>query len=242
MIAIVLGSGLGTFSEHFEILKREPYADHFNFEYETLDGHQRSFIWCREKNTDFLVLSGKLHFYEEHDFDQITYALKLAIEKFGVDEFVVTSASGGLGQGIVNGQWTTLKNIVSIPQVSIEGQIPKMALSNYSRQEASDTRFAHLPSAVYGYHQGPSLGTNAEYRLLDSLGVDLVGMSMYPEYRYLRASGIRAHFLSLPVCNYYPFDSLEEPSFEEVLKNSSSAVDDLVQIFKQYLQTKRTIS
>lgn len=238
MIAIVLGSGLSDFSKHFENIKREKYARFLDFEFETLDGHERTYIWCRDEDVEFLVLSGKLHFYEGLDYREITAPLRWAIDHFEIDEVLVTSASGGLGQHIVNGRWTFLREVVSIPQVVLDQQITE----EYDEAQVNRTKrtsaFDTLPIAVYGYHQGPSLGTNAEYRMLDGLGVDLVGMSMYPEYRFLTSAGVPCHFLSLPVCNYFPFESLEEPTFEEVLENSASAVDDLVRIFKQYLKTK----
>jgi purine-nucleoside phosphorylase len=101
--------------------------------------------------------------------------------------------------------------------------------------EIKSLPFDTFQNGVYAYHQGPSLGSLAEYKMLNLLGADLVGMSMLPEYCYLKSVGIQAHFLSIPVCNYYPFEEAAEPSYEEVLKISSASVPVLVEFIKSYL-------
>ncbi len=239
MRAIVLGSGLNKFSEHFQITKSLPFEGVLDVSYKYLDGHERKFIWCKFEGKTFLIISGKLHFYEGHHFEELVAPLRYAIEKIGVTELMITSASGGLGEKVENGRWTYLDQVVSIPAVNLGLKENFIGGSAVSKTRTDYECFQILPNVKYGYHQGPSLGTNAEYKMLDHLGIDLVGMSMYPEYCYLKSVGIESHFLSLPVCNYYPFESTVEPSFEEVLEYSSMAIPKLVDIFKQYLASNK---
>jgi len=239
MRAILLGSGLNKFSEHFENIKSLSFEDVLDVTYENLEGHERKFIWCKWNEQTFLITSGKLHFYEGHCFEELIAPLKYAVEEIGVTEFVITSASGGLGENVENGRWTYLDRVLSIPAVNLGNKtyLGQGVKEGFNRPEFDC--FNRLPKVGYGYHQGPSLGTNAEYRMLHYLGIDLVGMSMYPEYCYLKSIGVKSYFLSLPVCNYYPFEHTEEPSFEEVLENSSFGIPKLVDIFKQYLSSNK---
>lgn len=235
MLAIVLGSGLNAFSECWEILKSKPFEHLFDISFEGLEGHERKYIWCRFGEEKFLIISGKLHFYEGHTFKELITPVKYAVENLGVSEIIVTSASGGLGADIKNGEWTYINRIFSIPEVNID--IKLRLPRDEKRVIMSDdvSSFSTLPKVTYAYHQGPSLGTNAEYAMLDYLDADLVGMSMYPEYCYLKSTHIISHFISIPVCNYYPFDLKYEPSFDEVLRYSNASIPMLVEIFKSFL-------
>ncbi len=240
MLAIVLGSGLGRFADYFENVKNESFGNLLNLHFDPLDGHERKFVWCRYGEEIFLVLSGKFHFYEGHSYDDLIVPIKYAIDAFGVREIIVTSASGSLSEENINGEWTYINRVVSVPNVNlaISRKINTYVRKRNIRIECST--FSFMPCVTYAYHQGPSLGTNAEYRMLHYLGAHLVGMSMYPEYCYLKTLDIKSHFLSIPVCNYYPFDNTEEPDFDEVLDISSSAIPKLVDIFKQYLLSSKS--
>jgi purine-nucleoside phosphorylase len=237
MRAIVLGSGLNGFSEYFEVLDSVSYRSVLDISFEELEGHDRKFVWCKFEEEIFLIISGKLHFYEGHDYVKMIAPIRYAITEFGVEEIVVTSASGGLGKEIKNGDWTLVNDVVSIPKVNINEDSSYACDFSVRKTTFQKANFEKLPNVIYAYHQGPSLGTNAEYKMLHSMGADLVGMSMYAEFRFLKALDITSYFISLPVCNYYPFDRFEEPPFEEVLDISSAALPRLVDIFKNYLKT-----
>jgi len=233
MLAIVLGSGLHCFSDYFEIVARIAFESVLSLPFENLEGHEREFILCRYRTENFVIISGKFHYYEGHSFEELIAPLKYAITEFGVDEIIVTSASGGLSKRIKIGKWTYLDQIVCIPEIDMN--VKGSANDYVTEGRNGDTFFDAFPSRVYAYHQGPSLGSLAEYKMLNLLGADLVGMSMLPEYCYLKSMGIQAHFLSIPVCNYYPFEAAKEPSFEEVLRISSIAVPTLADIFKRFI-------
>ena len=229
MRAIVLGSGLGDFTNYFENIKSESFGSLLNFQFEILDGHNRAYVWCRYEGEEFLIISGKFHFYEGHSYAEIISPIKYAIEEFGVDEVVVTSASGGLSAKSKTGDWTHINGIVSFPETNLDVKLNFRKSNKIKKHRA----FQSLSNVTYAYHQGPSLGSEAEYKMLHFLGADLVGMSMYPEYCYLKSLDVKSYFLSIPVCNYYPFDNTAEPSFEEVLEYSSASVPVLVDIFKK---------
>ena len=239
MIAIVLGSGLGKFSEYFDQIKSEPFEDFFDVDFETMEGHERSFIWCTYKDVKFLIISGKLHYYEGFSLRESTLPLQYAINKLGVDKFIITSASGGLSEKIKIGEWTSVYQIGAVPQL-FNNKRKQYDLAEFNHcLKITGRLFSNLSPVRYAFQQGPSTGSAAEYKMLSKLGADLVGMSMLPESSYLKSLNVDVHFLSVPVCNYYPFIDLSEPSFEEVLKVSFEAVPKLVNIFKLFLQSKK---
>lgn len=235
MRAIVLGSGLNGFSDYFEIFKSIPYETVLDVPFEILEGHERKFIFCRHESEEFVVISGKFHYYEAHDFNDLIAPLQYAISEFGVNDILVTSASGGLSKEVEIGEWTYINHIICIPEVDMNVRDAIKSVESAAEIENRKSFFSSFQKGTYAYHQGPSLGSLAEYKMLNLLGADLVGMSMFPEFCYLRSINIKAHFLSIPVCNYYPFKNLEEPSFDEVLKISSGSVPILADIFKNYI-------
>ena len=239
MRAIVLGSGLNHFSDYFEIIKSISFESVLDVTFETLEGHERKFIWCRHETEVFVIISGKFHYYEGHAFKDLIAPLKYAINELGVNEIMVTSASGGLSNRIEVGEWTYINQIICLPEIDMNVRGAMNIKDTSVEKENGDTFFDSLQNGVYTYHQGPSLGSLAEYKMLNLLGADLVGMSMLPEFCYLKSTDIQAHFLSIPVCNYFPFENVEEPSFEDVLKISSIAVPVLAEIFISYITNRK---
>ena len=119
MRAIVLGSGLNHFSDHFEIIKSLSFESVLKVRFESLDGHDRKFIWCRHEAEVFVIISGKFHYYEGLSFLDLIAPLKYAISELGVEEIIVTSASGGLSNRVGIGEWTYIKHIICIPEVDM---------------------------------------------------------------------------------------------------------------------------
>lgn len=237
MRAIVLGSGLKDFIKYFEILKIVSFDSVLNVSFDHLDGHERKYIWCQFESEVFVVISGKFHHYEGYSYVELISPLKYAVEELGVEQIIVTSASGGLSSKVTVGEWAYLNRLICIPEVKLnfEGN----TRLNKKACEGKAGFFSSFAPCTYAYHQGPSLGSLAEYRMLNKLGADLVGMSMLPEYCYLSTLDIGSYFLSVPVCTYYPLVELIEPSFEEVLAVSALAIPTLADIFKSFLIHKK---
>lgn len=229
MHAILLGSGLQSFLHFFKIKDSLPYEKVLSFPFDDLEGHDRCIYLASYQEQDLLILSGKFHLYEGLSKKQIIAPLEFAIDNYPIDSFIITAASGGLSKEATIGEWQYVKSIISIPMV--EGFTPLNSLFDSQK----NTAFNSLPAATYAYHQGPSLGTPAEYKMLHHLEADLVGMSLLPEQNFLFDKNIKTHYLSLPVCNYFPFENIKEPTHQSVIEVADKGVLKLVSIFQHYL-------
>lgn len=218
MLGVVLGSGFSDLVDYFDVVDTISYEEIIGFKVNHLEGHKRKLILCRYDNQDLVILSGKLHYYEGYSEYECTLPIRYAINKFGLKKIIVTSASGALSSNIKIGNWYKLNAILSFPTI-------KISCGNQNSEVNSIKK-----GYSYNYHQGPSLGTESEYKMLDKLGFNFVGMSMLHEAKLLNRTNLEASFLTFPVCNYGL--KYEEPSFEDVVSLASSGVIDLSEKIK----------
>jgi|GEM_PF-389243 len=228
MHCIVLGSGLGGFVEHFDILSEWAFEEVLEVPFEGLDGHARRMYLAEWEGEELLIISGKFHFYEGMRWKDIVKPYKYVLSKYEVKSITVTSASGGLNARARVGVWCEVTQIWSVPSVK--------GLACQPIELGSERGFSSCESVTYAYHQGPNTGTLSEYRMLAKLGADLVGMSMLPEWLYLQSQDVETHFLSLPVCSYHPLRELNEPTYEAIIEIAKTGVPKLVQLYKDYLK------
>jgi purine-nucleoside phosphorylase len=63
-VGVVLGSGLGSFTEEIAIKAEIAYADIPHFPISTVEGHSGKMIFGKLGNVDLVVMAGRFHFYE----------------------------------------------------------------------------------------------------------------------------------------------------------------------------------
>ena len=88
---------------------------------------------------------------------------------------------------------------------------------------------------VYVAVTGPALETKAEYRLLRSMGADVVGMSTVPEVIVAHQSGMRVLGLSIITDMCLP-DALEPASLEKILAVAATAEPNLTALVRGVLE------
>lgn len=221
---------MSSFLDYFEIVEVVKFDSIIDTEISPLFGHLRSINIVKHRDKRFVILAGRLHFYEGYTLEQIVAPLAFVLSQYEIESVTLTSASGGLSSKVNTGSWYQLDGLISLPMIGS----PNFTHSSYIHTETN------LAKVVYAYHQGPSLGTIAEYKMLSKLGADLVGMSLYPEAIYMKDKSIEVTWLSLPVCNYYPFAIITEPTHEEVVAIANSAIDQLKDIFINQILEKKS--
>ena len=88
---------------------------------------------------------------------------------------------------------------------------------------------------VYAALPGPNLETPAEYRYLNRIGADLVGMSTIPEVLVAKHMELPVFVASVVSNQCYPIDQLTETSVEEVIAMVQSAEPRLRLIVRELL-------
>ena len=62
-IAIILGSGLGSFCDNIEGISIK-YTDIPNFPKSTVEGHKGELLFCQLENKNCVIMQGRFHYYE----------------------------------------------------------------------------------------------------------------------------------------------------------------------------------
>ena len=108
------------------------------------------------------------------------------------------------------------------------------ALRALARAVAGEMRMT-VREGVYVAVTGPALETKAEYRLLRSMGADVVGMSTVPEVIVAHQSGMRVLGLSIITDMCLP-DALEPASLEKILAVAATAEPNLTALVRGVLE------
>ena len=205
--ALVLGSGLGGFTEKLDSIVCEiPYSDIPGFPVSTVSGHAGKFIMGYVEDVPLICMSGRVHYYEGYAPEDVVLPLRV-MHALGAEFLFLTNAAGGINSDFTPGSLVLLRDHISlfIPNPLIgendpdEGErFPDMS-EVYDRklrelvEKAASEADVRLESGVYCQLSGPSYETPAEIRLLKSLGADVVGMSTVME-------AITAHHAGMKVC------------------------------------------
>ena len=205
--ALVLGSGLGGFTEKLDSIVCEiPYSDIPGFPVSTVSGHAGKFIMGYVEDVPLICMSGRVHYYEGYAPEEVVLPLRV-MHALGAEFLFLTNAAGGISSDLKPGSLVLLCDHISlfIPNPLIgendpdEGErFPDMSevydpkLRELVEKAASEAD-VRLESGVYCQLSGPSYETPAEIRLLKSLGADVVGMSTVME-------AITAHHAGMKVC------------------------------------------
>ena len=205
--ALVLGSGLGGFTEKLDSIVCEiPYSDIPGFPVSTVSGHAGKFIMGYVEDVPLICMSGRVHYYEGYAPEDVVLPLRV-MHALGAEFLFLTNAAGGISSDLKPGSRVLLRDHISlfIPNPLIgendpdEGErFPDMSevydpkLRELVEKAASEAD-VRLESGVYCQLSGPSYETPAEIRLLQRLGADVVGMSTVME-------AITAHHAGMKVC------------------------------------------
>jgi purine-nucleoside phosphorylase len=202
-VAVVLGSGLGDFAGQLGEALTIPYGDIPHFPASRVMGHAGTLVAGTLAGKKVLALSGRVHVYEGHDMDAVTFAVR-TIARLGVPRVILTNAAGGISPNCARGALMVIddhinfmgKNPLVGPNDDRDGvRFPDMTYV-YSPQlrriadEAAAAAGVPVQHGVYIAVLGPSYETPAEIRAFRALGADAVGMSTVPEAIALRHLGV----------------------------------------------------
>ncbi|MEO7985676.1 MAG: purine-nucleoside phosphorylase [Gemmatimonadales bacterium] len=203
LAAVVLGSGLGSFSDRVANAITIPYREIPGFPVPTVEGHAGELVAGTLSGKMVLLQSGRFHLYEGHPAQTAAFAVRV-FASLGIGTLILTNAAGGIRRGLAAGSVMMITDHLNLsfhnpltgPVLPGEERFPDMsepydpALRRLARDVAIRERVA-LAEGVYVQLLGPSYETPAEIRMLERLGADAVGMSTVIEVVAARARGMR---------------------------------------------------
>jgi purine-nucleoside phosphorylase len=229
-IALVLGSGLGSFADDLENSVKIPYAKIPSFPRSTAVGHAGRLVVGTSNGVPVVAMQGRVHLYEGYSAREVAFPIRV-FARMGIKFVVLTNAAGGINRNFSQGALVVLRDHINLqganpligPNEGRFGQrFPDMthAYSRAARGIAlaeAEKMGLVVHDGVYAALAGPSYETPAEIRSLATIGADLVGMSTVPEVIAARHSGIEV--LGISCVTNMAAGILDKPlNHEEVLE------------------------
>jgi purine-nucleoside phosphorylase len=243
-IAIVTGTGLSNLEDLLIEKVELDYSDLPHFPISTVEGHNSKLIFGSYAGKSILIYSGRFHYYEGYEMSDVTYYVYVT-KQLGAKELIITNASGGVAQNLKEGEIVLIKDHINMfPSNPLRGNMdarlgerfPDMLLAYpWIQRDKVKSIFPKIKECIYLGWPGPSLETQAEYRMCGLLGADIVGMSTVPEV-------IVAKFLKLPivvfsvVSNVVDQENLVEANIQNILDVMKKSGDVLKEMLKKYLE------
>jgi purine-nucleoside phosphorylase len=203
-IGIILGSGIGELADEIEPEIKIPYDDIPNFPVSTVNGHQGQLIFGKLNGVSVVAMQGRFHYYEGYTMKEVTLPVRV-MKLIGIKYLFVSNASGGVNSNFEVGDIMFITDHINLmPNPLIGENIDDHGPRFVDMSEAYDKRLLSIAkkiarhnginykTGVYAAVTGPTYETPAEYKYINILGADAVGMSTVPEV-------IVARHMHLPV-------------------------------------------
>jgi len=244
-IGIVLGSGLGNFSDEVKVEKEISYNNIPHFPVSTVEGHKGKLIFGSLGGKKVVCMAGRFHFYEGYNAEQVVFPIRI-MKLLGVRALLLSNAAGGVNPSFNVGDLMIITDHVSFfTQNPLIGKnmadfgtrFPDMS-EPYKKhliqkaKEIAQKNGITLREGVYYGVTGPTFETRAEYKLVHALGGDAVGMSTVQEC-------IVANHMNLPVFAMSVITDIgiredqNKITHEEVLEAAKEAEPKFATIFRE---------
>src|SRR6266496_4075379 len=111
-IGVVLGSGLG-----IDVETTIPYGQIPGAKAATVIGHSGQMILGRAGKKPVVVLSGRMHFYEGYEMNEVML-LSRVIARLGIKKLMVTNAAGGINTAFKAGDLMLISDHINFMGVN----------------------------------------------------------------------------------------------------------------------------
>ncbi len=247
-IAVILGSGLGNFTDEMIIDKTISYDSIPHFPVSTVEGHSGNLIFGKLGNKEVMVMAGRFHYYEGYTPQQVCYPVRV-MKMLGAEVLLLSNAAGGVGEGFQVGDMMVIEDHISFftenPLIgrnenTLGTRFPDMSapydksLISLANTIAVQHGFI-LKKGVYVGVTGPTFETHAEYRLIKAVGGHAVGMSTVQEVIAAVHCGLRVFGMSV-ITDLGIREDNNTITHEEVLQAAKDAEPKLSLLFREMVK------
>lgn len=244
---VILGSGLGGFTEDINVEFTLPYNEIPNFPVSTVEGHKGALVFGTIGTKKVVAMQGRFHFYEGYDMKQVTFPVRV-MKFLGVEKLVVSNASGGVNPFYKVGDIVIIYDHINMmPEHPLHGKNderfgPRFVNMSepYSRELINKGKAIaielniEVKDGIYYGLQGPTFETLSEYRMVKILGADCVGMSTVPEVIVARHMGVECFGISV-ITDMGDEHNIDTVSHQEVLEAARKAEPKVRTIIKELI-------
>lgn len=248
VIGIVLGTGLGKLVDEITIDIEVPYSEIPNFPEATVEFHSGRLIYGDLSGKKVLVMSGRFHLYEGYTPWEVTYGIR-TMHGLGIENLLISNAAGAINLSYKKGDLMLIDDHINLQGSSPLafkggkdfGNIFADMLEPYSKKLnttlkgiAKDNDIL-LHEGIYASVLGPQLETRAEYRMLQILETDAVGMSTVPEVIVAKQLNIPCCAISVLTDECDP-KNLQPVDIADIIATAGQAEPKLVLLFKELIK------
>ena len=247
-IGIVLGTGLGKLIDEVAIEKEIPYASIPHFPEATVEFHSGKLVYGKLSGKTVLVMSGRFHLYEGYTPWEVTYGIR-TMHGLGIEKLLISNAAGAINLNYKKGDLMLIED-----HINLQGQSP-LAFKNakafgnifadmlepYSNEINAKLKAIAkqnnitLHEGVYAGVLGPQLETRAEYRMLQILETDAVGMSTVPEVIVAKQLNLPCAAVSVLTDECDP-KNLQPIDIAEIIAIAGKAEPKMITLFKEVIK------
>lgn len=247
-IAVVLGSGLGTFTEELSDASTFEYERIPNWPASRVIGHAGRLVMGTIAGRRVAALSGRVHYYEGHPLATVVFAVRV-MGLLGARVLILTNAAGAINKAFPRGVLMVIDDHINLlgsnPLVGdnadrLGPRFPDMS-EVYSKRlrsladEAARAGGLTITHGIYVAVHGPSYETPAEIRFLRTIGADAVGMSTVPEAIAARHMGVEV--LGISCISNMAAGILPQPLHHaEVMETTARVRGEFVALLKGVIQ------
>jgi purine-nucleoside phosphorylase len=249
LIGVILGSGLGGFTEEMKIDLEIDYANIPHFPVSTVEGHSGKMLIGSIGGKSIVTLSGRFHYYEGYSTQEVVFPIRV-LQKMGIKHLLITNAAGGTNTNFKVGDLMVIKDHISFAIVNpligknieeLGTRFPDMSEPYSKKLIAAAHNIAkqhgfELKEGVYFGVTGPSFETRAEYKLIHHLGADAVGMSTVQEVITAVHAGMQVFAISV-ITDIGIREEENIISHKDVLEAANASAPILTLILKSMIQS-----
>jgi purine-nucleoside phosphorylase len=244
---VILGSGLGSFTDDMKVEFTLPYSEIPNFPVSTVLGHKGALVFGTIGTKKIVAMQGRFHFYEGYSMKEVTFPVRV-LKYLGISKLVVSNASGGVNPDYNMGEIIIIKDHINFtPEHPLRGPNderfgPRFVNMSepYSRKmivkakELAKELNIVVKDGIYFGLQGPSFETLAEYKMVKILGADCVGMSTVSEVIVARHMDLETFGISV-ITDIGDEDNIDDISHDEVLEAAQKAEPNVRRLIKELI-------
>lgn len=247
-VAIVLGTGLGALGEAIAVESSVAYRDIPGFPLSTVESHSGRLLTGTLGGRRVAAMQGRFHRYEGYSLQQVTFPVRV-LRELGARTLVVSNACGGM-----RADWNAGDVMLIADHINLLGDSPLIGPNDDSlgprfpdMSEPYDAELRTVARAVaaaggitlregvYAAVAGPNLETRAEYRMLRTIGADVIGMSTVPEVIVAKHAGMRVIGFSIITDMCIP-ETLEPATLDKILAMARRAEPNLTALVRGVLE------
>jgi len=244
-IGLSLGTGSSILLDEVEVLSKIPYTDIPHFPHSEVASHVNELVIGKINGVLVAILGGRMHYYEGWSTKELTFPIRV-LQALNVKTLLLSNASGALNLDYTAGEIILVKDHINmLPDHPLRGKnddrlglrFPDMS-EGYSKDLRLKVKeiMPGIKEGVYVGFQGPSLETPAEYKMLHTIGGDLVGMSTVPEVLVANHAGMDVLVFSIATNICYPPEKITETTLEEVIAVANESAVVLIDLVSKLLK------